>query len=335
MNRSLLFFALTVALGATPAFAALTANDLEPASVNAAVAALPAAQRAAHVGQVIQAIAAMPADSDTRIAKIVSASRAAIAAASDGGATAVIAQLYISTPVDLLPGVAELLRPNFSQEVNGMDDTTYDAFCTRLIKNAADAIEISGTDAPATRMAILVATFVKGAKDPERVRALYTQALPSSVAEVAPTLVGAAMTGNVDQLAVSAGVDEVAEAPADPDRVVAATDAGGAQGEYFDSPAPGVVGEAAAGEPAPSEEKVVAVPLIARYVSDVNGMQMDMHEALFFDWETAIRENRDVLGNDAPIPTYPGFDVTTYPGFAEYAFPGLPLPSPGYANQGF
>lgn len=334
MNRSLLFFALTVALGATPAFAALTANDLEPASVNAAVSALPAAQRAAHVGQVIQAIAAMPADSDTRISKIVSASRAAIAAASGGGATAVIAQLYISTPVDLLPGVTELLRPNFSQEINGMDDATYDAFCTRLIKNAADAIEVSGTDAPATRMAILVATFVAGAKDPERVRALYTQALPSSVSEVAPTLVSAAMTGNVDQLAVSAGVDEVAEAPADPDRVVTATAADEAQGEYFDSQAPGDAGEPAAGE-TPAGEKVAAVPLIARYVYDVSGMQMDMHEALFFDWEAAIREDRDVLGGDAPIPTYPGLDVTTYPGFAEHAFPGLPLPSPGYANQGF
>lgn len=338
MNRSLLVYTLVLALGATSAFAALSARDLEPANVKSAVAALPVAQRRAYTAQVIQAIGAMPADAQTRSADIVSAARAAIGGASNGGATAVIAEVFISTPIDLLPGVAELLQPNFSQEVNGMDDARYDAFCTGLIKNASEAIEISGADAPSTRMAILVATFVKGAKDPARVQETYTRALPSSVSEVAPTLVAAALSGNVDQLAVSAGVDEVAETPADPDTVTTA-----APGELpFDSPAP--AGDSTVS--ASGEEKPVAVPLIARFTDDIRGMNADVHAALYFDWEAANVNDQDVLGRDAPIPTYPGLDVTTVPGFAEYAVPGgvdlgryntpavsLPEASPGYGNQ--
>lgn len=323
MNRSLLVCTLVLALGATSALAALSARDLEPANVKSAVAALPVAQRRAYTAQVIQAIGAMPADAQTRSADIVSAARAAIGGASNGGATAVIAEIFISTPIDLLPGVAELLQPNFSQEVNGMDDARYDAFCTSLIKSASEAIEISGADAPSTRMAILVATFVKGAKDPARVQDTYTRALPSSVSEVAPTLVAAALSGNVDQLAVSAGVDEVAETPADPDTVTTA-----APGELpFDSPAP--AGDSAAS----GEEKPVAVPLIARFIGDVRGMNADVHAALYFDWEAANANGQEVLGRDVPIPTLPGLDVTTVPGFAEYAFPALPMPSPGYGNQ--
>ncbi len=356
MNKMSWMLMVALALVGNVAFGALTEADLTPAAVKAAIEARAPEARRAYLQEVIAAINALPVDDETKAQMIVSAIRAAISGARQGGGgMGLIAEAYISTPANLLPAVAKLLQPNFSQETNKMTDEAYDTFCLQLINNVSEGIGVSGADAPATRMAILAATFIGGASDPDRVRESFTNALPASIAAIAPTLVAAAEANNVERLAASAGVDEVTETPADPDKVVrtpAATEptaddptaddatadadadsAPQAQTDYLTPEGPEVVD-------ADDEDSIsVAVPLLPRSAGDLIGGAMDMHMALQFDWEGATAAGLDVVDRDTPIPTYIGVgNVSTIPGFAEAgvavpALPALPEASPSYGNQ--
>ncbi len=356
------------------AFAAMTVRDLEPQNVQTAIAAKSVAERKAYMQQLITAISSLPIDDTEKVAKIVSAARAAIVGARKGGGGAhIIAEVFTSTPVHLLPAVKELLMRNFAQEVNKLSDEAYDRFCSQLIKNVSESIEISGTDSPAPRMALLASMFIEGASDPERVRSTFVAALPASVAPVAAQLVAIAEQRDTERMAATTGVDEIADTPSDPDKVVpvpqqqaeaakdvttpadadestasndagdvadtvAAEDTDGSQMDYLKPEPPETAGPTITSED--NEDLIdVAVPLAQRMYADVTGIAMDLHSSVMFDWETAHDDQQDVLGRDVPIPTQIGVgDVTTIPGFAEYSV-GVPvfLPSPSkpYGNQAF
>ena len=198
---------LAAALLAGSLCAALTPADLTPEAIAPAIAAKPETQRQAYAREVLQAIAASPADDAAKTQALTSASRALISGAGRAQGIAVIAEIFNTVPVAQLQGVADLLGDvNFGQAVNGFTDAQYDDFCAKVVGSASRYIESSGTDSPAVRMSILAATFAKASSDADRTRPKLIAALPTSVQAAAATYVAASEQGNREVIAAATGV---------------------------------------------------------------------------------------------------------------------------------
>lgn len=209
------FLLLATLLVAGVASAALTNADLTPQAIVQAIKAKPAAQRTAYAKQVLEAIAARPADDASKVQALTTASRALLTGA---GSISMIAEIFNTIPVEHLQGVAQLLATeNFDQKANGMTDAQYDEFCEKVVSSASRYIEASGSDSPAVRMSILTATFTRASSDPDRTRQRLVAALPTAVQAAAATYIAASEAGNREVIAAAAGVDEVTETPKDPD----------------------------------------------------------------------------------------------------------------------
>ncbi len=344
--QKMMCLAAAILLGAGVACAALTEADLTPEKVVAAMKAQPANARRAYARQVLEAVAARPADDAAKVQALTTASRALL---SGGGSIGVIADIFNTVPVEHLQGVADLLaKENFDQKVNGMTDEQFDAFCKKVVSVASREIEASGSDSPAVRMSILAATFTKASSNPDRTRPQMVAALPAAVQAAAATYITASESGNREVIAAAAGVDEVAETPADPDakRVVKAeqkkTDAVSqetvsaaeepkaadkpkAEAAYLEPKPPAN----AKGEPSAEAEVDVKVPLLSRFADDVLGITIDTMEASMYDWESPGLLPPTVAPTGA-LDVEAGVDSTTPEGTPR----PLPVkPSPTYGNQ--
>ncbi len=209
------FLLLATLLVAGVASAALTNADLAPQAIVQAIKAKPAAQRTAYAKQVLEAIAARPADDASKVQALTTASRALLTGA---GSVSMIAEIFNTIPVEYLQGVAQLLATeNFDQKANNMTDAQYDEFCEKVVSSASRYIEASGSDSPAVRMSILTATFTRASSNPDRTRPKLIATLPAAVQAAAATYIAASEAGNREVIAAAAGVDEVTETPKDPD----------------------------------------------------------------------------------------------------------------------
>lgn len=209
------FLLLATLLVAGVASAALTNADLAPQAIVQAIKAKPAAQRTAYAKQVLEAIAARPADDTSKVQALTTASRALLTGA---GSVSMIAEIFNTIPVEYLQGVAQLLATeNFDQKANNMTDAQYDEFCEKVVSSASRYIEASGSDSPAVRMSILTATFTRASSNPDRTRPKLIATLPAAVQAAAATYIAASEAGNREVIAAAAGVDEVTETPKDPD----------------------------------------------------------------------------------------------------------------------
>lgn len=346
MNKVMLL-AVSALFSAGVVCAALTAADLTPQAIRTATAALQPKQRQDYARQIIEAVAARPEDETAKTQALTTTARALIAGARSGGALAVIAEIFNSTPVTNLQGVSDLLATNnFGQKLNGMSDEQFDAFATKLIASASEYIIASGTDSPTLRVSILAAAFSKASTNPERTRSALIAALPASMQAAAGTYIAASESNNANVIAAAAGVDAVEPTPADPDagnvvqpkaEPTAATPAEdlptapAAQTDYLEpEPAATVTATDPAGDP---EAKV---PLIARLSTDVQGMTLDAMHMTIYEWDAVDPDHR---AEDPHIGSLPGLgapDAT--PGEAAPNTPAirpefLPDPSPSYGNQ--
>ncbi len=306
------FLLLATLLVAGVASAALTNADLAPQAIVQAVKAKPAAQRTAYARQVLEAVAARPADDASKVQALTTASRALLTGA---GSISMIAEIFNTIPVEHLQGVAQLLATeNFDQKANNMTDAQYDEFCEKVVSSASRYIEASGTDSPAVRMSILSATFTSASANPDRTRPRLIAALPVAVQAAAATYIAASEAGNREVIAAAAGVDEVTETPKDPDAehvvpaAAAATAVAVASATSADSAAASEAGATATAEataPAPAQAKDdylepnpppassdeekkevdVKVPLLSRFTNDVLGITIDTMEASMYDWQ--------------------------------------------------
>ncbi len=307
------FLLLATLLVAGVASAALTNADLAPQAIVQAVKAKPAAQRTAYARQVLEAVAARPADDASKVQALTTASRALLTGA---GSISMIAEIFNTIPVEHLQGVAQLLATeNFDQKANNMTDAQYDEFCEKVVSSASRYIEASGTDSPAVRMSILSATFTSASANPDRTRPRLIAALPVAVQAAAATYIAASEAGNREVIAAAAGVDEVTETPKDPDAehvvpaaAAAATAVAVASATSADSATAseaGATATAGATAPAPAQAKDdylepnpppassdeekkevdVKVPLLSRFTNDVLGITIDTMEASMYDWQ--------------------------------------------------
>lgn len=314
------FLLLATLLVAGVASAALTNADLAPQAIVQAIKAKPAAQRTAYAKQVLEAIAARPADDASKVQALTTASRALLTGA---GSISMIAEIFNTIPVEHLQGVAQLLATeNFDQKANGMTDAQYDEFCEKVVSSASRYIEASGSDSPAVRMSILTATFTRASSNPDRTRQRLVAALPTAVQAAAATYIAASETGNREVIAAAAGVDEVTETPKDPDTAhvvpaaattatavavasaassdtataseagATASDAGATATAEATTPAPVQAKDdylepnpPPASSDAESKEVEVKVPLLSRFTNDVLGITLDTMEASMYDWQ--------------------------------------------------
>lgn len=323
MKKALVFVTLAL-LGANVVYAAVTQADLAPAAIQAKVKALPRDQRQAYAKEVIEAISAQPISNEEKAEQILSASRALLAGARTTG---VIAEIFNSVPADILPGVAEqLAKRNFTQSANGYNDEQWNEFCTRVVSLCSDYIASSGTDAPALRQGVLVGSFTMASENPESSRSAMLAVLPAATAGAAAIYSDAMVSGNTEVLSEGAGVDEVAETPADPDEdnVVRADDS------YLTPSAPENTTTATPGD---DDEDVVEVPLLNRYSDDILGITLDNSFGTLYNWDDAANELR---------PTYPSMDNAIVVGTDEQVPAGatpapaddVEEPSPLYGGQG-
>lgn len=344
---------LAAALLAGSLCAALTPADLTPEAIAPAIAAKPETQRQAYAREVLQAIAASPADDAAKTQALTSASRALISGAGRAQGIAVIAEIFNTVPVAQLQGVADLLGDaNFGQAVNGFTDAQYDDFCAKVVGSASRYIESSGTDSPAVRMSILAATFAKASSDADRTRPKLIAALPTSVQAAAATYVAASEQGNREVIAAATGVDEVTPTPADPDagNVVpvpapAAAQAAPTVNQAAPTPAVDPAGpERLTAETAyleqnrPTAEEEgeeartveVKVPLLFHYATDVSGLTMEAMRASMYNWEVAAPGVVALPGLGGPIDPVAGIHEQVP---ANFPRPRPLPPSPVYANQ--
>lgn len=365
MKQSLALAAVLL-LGFGSVGAALTPADLAPEAIRTNIAAQPAAQRQAYAREVLQAIAASPADAAAKTQALTSASRALIAGAGADQGIAIIAEIYNSIPMENLPAVADLLATaNFGQAVNGFSDEQFDAFCSKLVKGASEYIEASGTDSPTARVGVLVASFAKASSDAKRTAPALLAQVPESLRAAVTLAANATLDKNTEVLAAATGVDEIADVPADPDsdnvvqaaqaQAAAATAQSPAQPAPEAQPAaqpapetpdgtvttmkaesayledrPAILGEdgAAADSGEPAVE--VQVPLLSRFSTDVLGLTLDAMSAAMYDWDTG-----------APLPaTLPGLGTPDpIAGIGQQIPENFPRPrpiwnpSPSYGNQ--
>ncbi len=305
MKRMLLLAA--VLLGVTTVQAALSTSDLMPEAVAARIAATPKAARANAVAEILAALDAMPMSEEEKTEAFITMTRVLLSA---GGTTEVLAEIYNSMPVAYLPAVSAILaEADFQQAVNGMDDEQYNELCEIIVKSTSEYIEASGTDAPAVRIGILVATFVQGSSNPSVTYERALAVVPEAMQAAAETYVAAVTSGKTDVLAAAAGVDLIAETPVeDPDanRVFSEDDA-------F----------------AEDDDTGVRVPLLTRYADDVLAITIDTQISTMYDWESECE-----IGN--ALPTLAFFElenVYEVDGRVPYGAGAVPMPSPTYANQ--
>lgn len=356
MKKMMILTAALLLFG-TVGRAALTEKDLTPAAIQKAIVATPVAKRQAMARQVIEAIAAQPADAEAKVQSLVSASRALL---QGGGSIAIIAELFNTIPVEYLQSVAELLaRENFDQKANSMTDEQFDTFCAKVVSGASKYIEAAGSDSPAVRISILAATFSVASSDPDRTRPKMIAVLPPAMQAAATTFVFASEQGDRETIAAAAGVDEVAETAADPDTdkveqavTETAAPAGAAvvavdpaesddaadgiitdppaltpESDYLEPTPPAVAATPAADEA--EDVPDVKVPLLSRFADDVLGIAIDTSAAALYDWDgtTLLPPTITV---DAVPELIPGEMVpagTLTPPEVEF------IPSPGYGNQ--
>lgn len=332
--KKMLVLAAAILLAGTAVRAALTEKDLTPAAIQKTISATPAANRQAVAKQVIEAIAAQPMEADAKVQALISASRALL---QGGGSVAIIAELFNTIPVEYLQSVAELLsRENFNQAANGMTDAQYDAFCTKVVSSAAKYIEASGSDSPAVRISILVATFSSASSNSDRTRPQLIAALPPAMQAAATTFVLASEQGKREDIAAATGVDELAGKATDPDAdkvvgpKVVATDnvkpAMEAEEDYLEPMPPSASGSAA------DEVPDVKVPLLARVANDVLGYAIEMNLVSMYSWDVNAPLPPVISFNPTPelVPDEMGPLGQIVP--VEYPSGG-DLPSPSYGNQ--
>lgn len=321
--KKVILFATLALLGATFAQAAVTQADLEPAAIDAKVRSLPRDQRQAYAKEIIEAISAQPIDNDAKSAQLLTAIRALLGAART---TTVIAEVFNSTPVDLLPAIADsLARVNFRQSANGYNDEQWQAFCERVVSQTSEYIASSGTDAPALRQGILVGTFSTASNDPEKSRESMLAVLPAATAGAAAIYSTAMINGDTETLAEGAGADEVAATMADPNTDNVVSTGVTADESYLEPTTPTDTESATAGNE--DDEAIVEVPLLTRYSDDVIGLALDTAMGTLYDWDNGLDQLR---------PTLPGLDQTIIVGIDEQisgAGGGTVTPSTGYAGQ--
>lgn len=348
MKRMMLLAAiLLLGVGSVRA-AVLTEADLTPAVISRTVQATAENQRLNYARQVMVSIGAIPGESAAKTQRLVSAARALIGGAGNRQGVAMIAEIYTSAPLENLQGLSDLLADNgFGQAENKMGDAQYDAFCAKVVKTASDYIAKAGTSAPDVRIATLVDAFAKGSNNPDRTRPVLMAALPAGYVNAVEQYGNAADAGQTRTfVAERAGVDAVAETPADPDagNVVMRRPQSQAEevaDDYLERTSPDVRDAASGTADTPSAIETlpapdgVQVPLLARCVTDDLGLTQDaMSDAvdnLFYDWEThpATIPGR-VFQYETGLPVSVGIDAQIPAPFPR----PRPLPaSPLYRNQ--
>lgn len=346
MKKLWILMTVVALLGSGVAVAALTEADLAPARIAAAIKAKPANERQALAKQILEAIAAQPTDDESKTQQLITASRVLI---SSGNSVGMIAEVFNSVPIAYLQPVAETLgKANFDQQANKMTDAQFDAFCAKVVSSASRYIEASGTDSPTVRISILAATFSSASSDPERTRPAMIAALPAAMQAAASTYIAASEQGNREVIAAAAGVDEVAETPADPNtgNIVAPAAVGAAATELAPeqtagsptlepqevpvAPLPTTTTAAAEGETA--EPREVKVPLLSRFSTDVLGLTIDTMSSAMYDWENPTLLPPTVVDYAAQPEQMIGageFGVANLPRPTDVILP----PSPTYGNQ--
>ncbi|MGN1325622.1 MAG: hypothetical protein ACI4YA_04700 [Candidatus Spyradenecus sp.] len=349
MKKLWILMTAVALLGSGVAVAALTEADLAPTRIAAAIKAKPANERQALAKQILEAIAAQPTDDESKTQQLITASRVLI---SSGNSVGMIAEVFNSVPIAYLQPVAETLgKANFDQQANKMTDAQFDAFCAKVVSSASRYIEASGTDSPTVRISILAATFSSASSDPERTRPAMIAALPAAMQAAASTYIAASEQGNREVIAAAAGVDEVAETPADPNtgNIVAAAPAAAvaaaatepAAEQTAGSPAlepqevpvaPLPTATTAAAEEEPTEPREVKVPLLSRFSTDVLGLTIDTMSSAMYDWENPTLLPPTVVDYAAQPEQMIGageFGVANLPRPTDVILP----PSPTYGNQ--
>ena len=132
-----------------------------PALLQQTIGQLSAADQLAFVGQVNQAISAMPGSKDQKAAAFYAANKAAVTGATRENRTAVLAEVYATVPVEVLTVInerfaAELLNRKSSP---GMSDANYVQICSNVM--AVVDSRVSGVENGGARAAFAAMMLVR------------------------------------------------------------------------------------------------------------------------------------------------------------------------------
>lgn len=170
-------------------------------------AQMPASDRVEFAQRVLKAVSRMPVSPEQKTAAFVRSSIGCITGKLGDQKKNVIAEVFADVPISYLPNVTEELSKRFDQELNKLSDADYDKIATETMDVASK--RNAKTDEPSIRDTFVALAFLRGTKNPDRLRDKLISRLPDThTQKVAAGLIPDTLkTGKYDNVLNAAGVD--------------------------------------------------------------------------------------------------------------------------------
>lgn len=332
ITQVLVLVTLLVGISHAQTVASTIANAMDRETITKEIKALAPDARKDYVKMTIAKIKAMPISPEEKTKMIVEASRAMIASAGKVTA-AVIAEVYASAPIEMIPAISESLIKNFDQDLNKLSNAQFNAIAKVIIDASVARMDQDHPDAETVRIAALVNMLNAAAKPTiegeDKVN--FVSHLPEDKQEAVEAIVEKLQENDLDAVAAAAGVDEVVDTPDDEKEVPSTDD------DTSETPADDDTGEA------DDEGEGAAIPFIARDHADSLGILGDVIMSVGSDLAANTakddsapsdeRDDTDDTDGDVGVPTLPGDGSNTQkPGDGDATTPE-PEPSKPYSGQ--
>lgn len=165
---------------------------------------LSAEDQVAFLADVNEAIASMPGSEEQKAATFVNVNKAAVTSAAKGNVTALIAEVFATVPVEMLPAISETFAADLFNRNADPTQKYDDAQFTKIAETVMAKVNerLASADDGDKRAAIAAATMIKGAGEatPEMTSAIIST-LPEAAREAAEKSVPEMVAGNYDTVA--------------------------------------------------------------------------------------------------------------------------------------
>lgn len=173
----------------------LAASD--PGQVPTIIEKMEAKAIPAFAGQVMQAAAKMPTSPKRRLEQMRDVAVAFAAAIPAAELPALLAQLVIHTPFQMLPDWVDVFRPPLAEQLKPLDEAAYDKLAADVLKHIGDAGALSDEDKTIfTAFAIVLLARGKDLDESGAFAARLLPLLPASYRDQVAAAVPAALAGN-------------------------------------------------------------------------------------------------------------------------------------------
>lgn len=207
MIKKLVLVAFVCAMGMAQALTLAEARGLigkcvnDPKTMTATMKQLSAADQTAFLAEVNAAIEDMPGSNEAKATVFLDANKAALSGAAKGNVAALIAEVYATVPVEVLPIISESFAKDLLNRSSDSTKSYSDEQFTKIAQTvmAKVAERVASSEDGDKRASIAAATMIKSAGDatPEMSDAII-KTLPESAREDAAKNVPAMVAGNYD-----------------------------------------------------------------------------------------------------------------------------------------